>query len=84
MDLKQLAEECGLGWLLDPGDEFFNGPALTTLAEKIAAAEREACARLCEESASEEAEGKSLAEDIRARSNAELCGVRSTSERAPG
>jgi hypothetical protein len=36
--------------------------------------EREACAKLCEETASEPSEGRSLAEDIRARSNAKLTG----------
>lgn len=39
-------------------------------AQAATEAEREACAKLCEETSSEEAEGKSLAEDIRARSNA--------------
>ena len=43
-------------------------------------AEREACAALAE--ACDDAD--SAARFIRARSNAELCGVRSTSERAPG
>lgn len=37
--------------------------------------ERESCAKLCEEKSSEPDEGRSLAEDIRSRSNAELKGA---------
>jgi hypothetical protein len=48
MDLKQLADECGIGWLMDPEDEFFEGEALTKLAEKITTAERDRCLRLAE------------------------------------
>jgi hypothetical protein len=48
MDLKQMAEECGLGYLIDEGDEFFVGPKLIALAEMISAAEREACAKAVE------------------------------------
>jgi hypothetical protein len=48
MNLKELAEECGIGYLMDPADEFFVGDALSNLAKKIAAEEREACAMVCE------------------------------------
>lgn len=37
MDLKELAEQCGIGYLMDPKDELFVGDSLLVLADKIAA-----------------------------------------------
>lgn len=51
----------------------------------MVAAEREACARVAERAVAHPMMPVAgIAMRIRERSNAELCGVRSTSERAPG
>lgn len=48
MNLKELAEQCGIGYLMDPNDEFFVGGALSELAKKIATEERNECIKVCE------------------------------------
>ncbi len=95
MNLKELAEQSGIGYLMDPADEFFAGDALSVFADKIAQAEREACATLCERHAAEPLilratkiterlfSGAALdcAELIRMRSNAELTGLAPENEK---
>lgn len=71
-DLIKLAKEAGIEmWPVDPVDNFtFDGieENLARFAKLVAAAEREACARLAEEVVTMEGYEKEIAESIRARS----------------
>ena len=61
-DIIRMAKEAGyLAWHIDPRAERF--------ADLVAAAEREACAKLCDEEATIEGVAQRCADAIRARSN---------------
>jgi len=38
MDLRKIADECGIGFLLDPDDEFFKGPQMEKFVERVISA----------------------------------------------